>query len=213
MQKILYVEDDLSLIDGLQYTLEASGYMVDNAKTVKEALALFRKNTYDLLLLDVTLPRMAVSPVPIIFLAPLDYMVADAARLPVEGEEGFASLSEQFRPLYPVREAHTAGNKCFAHPNCPVRWLRMMLMPFSELLQLPEQIQLIPFDFDVPFLLFGASPRLFSQQRIDSEGFRQALIDALRIPFASGGQLASNLPQGHLMGEYLITGDKPGPDF
>ncbi len=27
MQKILYVEDDLSLIDGLQYTLEASGYM------------------------------------------------------------------------------------------------------------------------------------------------------------------------------------------
>lgn len=30
MQKILYVEDDLSLIDGLQYTLESSGYAVDN---------------------------------------------------------------------------------------------------------------------------------------------------------------------------------------
>lgn len=26
MQKTLYVEDDLSLIDGLQYTLETSGY-------------------------------------------------------------------------------------------------------------------------------------------------------------------------------------------
>lgn len=26
MEKILYVEDDLSLIDGLQYTLENSGY-------------------------------------------------------------------------------------------------------------------------------------------------------------------------------------------
>lgn len=26
MQKILYVEDDLSLIDGLKYTLENSGY-------------------------------------------------------------------------------------------------------------------------------------------------------------------------------------------
>ena len=36
MQKILYVEDDLSLIDGLQYTLESSGYAVDNARTVKE---------------------------------------------------------------------------------------------------------------------------------------------------------------------------------
>lgn len=86
MQKILYVEDDLSLIDGLQYTLEASGYMVDNAKTVKEALALFRKNTYDLLLLDVTLPDgtgfdvcKAVrnsSTVPIIFLTASDQEIS-----------------------------------------------------------------------------------------------------------------------------------------
>ena len=86
MQKILYVEDDMSLIDGLQYTLEASGYMVDNAKTVKEALALFRKNTYDLLLLDVTLPDgtgfdvcKAVrnsSTVPIIFLTASDQEIS-----------------------------------------------------------------------------------------------------------------------------------------
>lgn len=47
MQRILYVEDDLSLIDGLQYTLEISGYTVDNAKTKKEALVLFKRNTSD----------------------------------------------------------------------------------------------------------------------------------------------------------------------
>ena len=78
MQKILYVEDDLSLIDGLLYTLETSGYSVDNARTVKDALALFRQDTYDLLLLDVTLPDgtgfdickevRATSTIPIIFL-------------------------------------------------------------------------------------------------------------------------------------------------
>ena len=78
MQKILYVEDDLSLIDGLQYTLESSGYAVDNARTVKEALSLFRSNHYDLLLLDVTLPDgtgfdvckevRSSSTIPIIFL-------------------------------------------------------------------------------------------------------------------------------------------------
>ena len=86
MSNILLLEDDLSLIDGLQYTLEASGYMVDNAKTVKEALALFRKNTYDLLLLDVTLPDgtgfdvcKAVrnsSTVPIIFLTASDQEIS-----------------------------------------------------------------------------------------------------------------------------------------
>ena len=31
MQRILYVEDDLSLIDGLQYTLETSGYKIGRA--------------------------------------------------------------------------------------------------------------------------------------------------------------------------------------
>ena len=46
MEKILYVEDDLSLIDGLKYTLEKSGYLVDNARTVKEALAFYRQNKY-----------------------------------------------------------------------------------------------------------------------------------------------------------------------
>ena len=56
MPKIPYVEDDLSLIDGLKYTLESSGYDIDNARTVKEALSLFRINHYNLLLLDVTLP-------------------------------------------------------------------------------------------------------------------------------------------------------------
>ena len=82
MPKILYVEDDFSLIDGLQYTLETSGYMVNNAKTVKEALSLFRNNAYDLLLLDVTLPDgtgfdickevRICSTVPIIFLTASD---------------------------------------------------------------------------------------------------------------------------------------------
>ena len=97
---------------------------------------------------------MAVSPVPIIFLAPLDYMVADAAGLPVEGEESFTLLPEQFRPLYPVCEAHTSGNKRLTHPDRPVGRLCLMFMFLSELLQLPKQIQLILFNIDVSFLLF-----------------------------------------------------------
>ena len=40
METILYVEDDLSLIDGLEYTLETNGYSVDNARTVRRALAM-----------------------------------------------------------------------------------------------------------------------------------------------------------------------------
>lgn len=49
-KKILYVEDDLSLIEGLKYTLEKNGFLVDNARTVMEAYQFFRAGQYDLLL-------------------------------------------------------------------------------------------------------------------------------------------------------------------
>ena len=97
MEKILYVEDDLSLIDGLQYTLESSGYAVDNARTVKEALSLFRSNHYDLLLLDVTLPDgtgfdvckevRSSSTIPIIFLTASDQEISIVKGLDMGGDD------------------------------------------------------------------------------------------------------------------------------
>ena len=57
MSNLLLLEDDISLIDGLYYSLKKNGFYVDIARTVEEAekqLAQIEK--YDLLILDVTLP-------------------------------------------------------------------------------------------------------------------------------------------------------------
>lgn len=81
--RILLLEDDISLIDGLKYSLEKNGYCLEIARTVEESLVLIRKNQYDLLLLDVTLPdgtgfkvceqvRSQGNHVPIIFLTASD---------------------------------------------------------------------------------------------------------------------------------------------
>lgn len=54
---ILLLEDDMSLIDGLQYSLKKNGYAVEVARTVSEAKRLLQNiDQYDLLILDVTLP-------------------------------------------------------------------------------------------------------------------------------------------------------------
>jgi two-component system response regulator RegX3 len=97
MNNILYVEDDLSLIDGLKYTLETSGYMVDISRTVKEALTLFKQSQYDLLLLDVTLPDgtgfdicrevRKLSTVPIIFLTASDEEISIVRGLDMGGDD------------------------------------------------------------------------------------------------------------------------------
>lgn len=82
MNNILLVEDNESLIEGLEFSLEKSGYSVDVSKTVQEAFSKISKINYDLLLLDLKLPdgsgfeickkvRMT-SSVPIIFLTASD---------------------------------------------------------------------------------------------------------------------------------------------
>ena len=97
MNNILYVVDDLSLIDGLKYTLETSGYMIDISRTVKEALTLFKQSQYDLLLLDVTLPDgtgfdicrevRKLSTVPIIFLTASDEEISIVRGLDMGGDD------------------------------------------------------------------------------------------------------------------------------
>ena len=81
--RILLLEDDISLAEGLCYSLKKNEYEVECAQSVQEAKALLAKEQYDLLLLDVTLPdgtgfqvcemlRRQGNQVPIIFLTASD---------------------------------------------------------------------------------------------------------------------------------------------
>lgn len=83
MKKLLLLEDDRSLIDGLTYSLKKNGFGVEVAKTIKEAEKALAGQGLDLLLFDVTLPdgtgfalceklRQSGNRVPIIFLTASD---------------------------------------------------------------------------------------------------------------------------------------------
>ena len=56
--KILYVEDDESLSFITKDQLEMEGYQVTHATNGKDAWAIFKKNEFDLCLLDVMLPQL-----------------------------------------------------------------------------------------------------------------------------------------------------------
>lgn len=57
MNKLLLLEDDISLIDGLNYSLKKNGFDLDVVRTIEEAKQhLVEIGKYDLLILDVTLP-------------------------------------------------------------------------------------------------------------------------------------------------------------
>ena len=54
--RILVVDDEKLLVKGITFNLENDGYEVDGAYDGQQALELFQKNTYDLIILDLMLP-------------------------------------------------------------------------------------------------------------------------------------------------------------
>ena len=82
MKRIFFVEDDLSLINGLSFAMKKQGYEIEIARTNLEAEKLWQNGKYDLVILDVSLPDGSgydlcreirkTSKVPIIFLTAAD---------------------------------------------------------------------------------------------------------------------------------------------
>lgn len=97
MRKILLLEDDLSLLDGLSYSLKKQGFELDIARTVKEAGDIWLDGKYDLLILDLSLPDGSgfeickkvrqISKVPIIFLTASDEEMSIVKGLDMGGDD------------------------------------------------------------------------------------------------------------------------------
>lgn len=97
MSRILLLEDDLSLVNGLSFAFKKQGFELEVARTVKEADALWTEGNYDLLVLDVSLPDgtgfefcekvRQSSKVPIIFLTASDEEVNIIMGLDMGGDD------------------------------------------------------------------------------------------------------------------------------
>nr|WP_326125820.1 response regulator transcription factor [uncultured Oscillibacter sp.] len=97
MSKLLLLEDDLSLINGLSFAFQKAGHKVEVARTLHEAENLWQESTYDLLVLDVSLPDGSgfefckkvrqTSQVPIIFLTASDTETSIIMGLDMGGDD------------------------------------------------------------------------------------------------------------------------------
>lgn len=97
MNRILLLEDDLSLISGLSFAFQKQGYEADIARTIKEAEGVWSEGKYDLLVLDVSLPDGSgfafcekvrrTSKVPIIFLTASDEETSIIMGLDMGGDD------------------------------------------------------------------------------------------------------------------------------
>ncbi|WHH57857.1 response regulator transcription factor [Petroclostridium sp. X23] len=97
MRKILLVEDDLSLIEGLKFSLSKHGFDVTIARTLKQAKEYLNQSEYTLIILDLMLPDGSgfdicktvrqTSDIPIIFLTASDEEVNIVMGLDLGGDD------------------------------------------------------------------------------------------------------------------------------
>lgn len=90
--RILIAEDDATLADGLRRTLRQAGYAVDWAKNGGEADAALGCHEFDLLILDISLPKLSGFEV-------LKRLRARNSRLPVLLLTALDSISDRVRGL------------------------------------------------------------------------------------------------------------------
>ena len=115
--KVLVVDDEKLIVKGLKFSLEQDGMQVECAYDGEEALECARKNSYDMILLDIMLPKMdgmevcqqirEFSDVPIIMLTAkgedmdkilgLEYGADDYITKPFEIKEVIARITVQLR--------------------------------------------------------------------------------------------------------------------
>ena len=97
MKHILFIEDDIGLIKGLSFALKNHGYETSIARTKLEAEGLLKAGSYDLIILDVSLPDGSgydicaeirqTSKIPILFLTAADEETDITMGLDIGGDD------------------------------------------------------------------------------------------------------------------------------
>jgi two-component system alkaline phosphatase synthesis response regulator PhoP len=104
MPKVLVADDEQELLELLRFSLDADGYQVVTASDGQKALDLARKEKFDLIILDVMMPRMdgyhvsgeitqSPSSPPVLLLTSRDFTQDQPA---IKGSGATAFLSKPF---------------------------------------------------------------------------------------------------------------------
>ena len=181
MSRVLVVDDEKLIVKGIRFSLEQDNYQVDCAYDGEEALELAKANTYDIVLLDVMLPKLngfevcqqirEFSNVPIIMLTAkgddmdkilgLEYGADDYITKPFNILEVKARIKAIMRRMSPKKEAAPKNENLFLE----VKDMKLDIDGHRVYIR-DKEINLTSKEFELLELLISHPNKVYSREKL-----------------------------------------------
>ncbi len=215
--KILIVDDEVLLVKGLKYSLEQDGYKIDTAYDGKEALVKTTNNDYDIILLDLMLPKIdglevcqkirEKSQVPIIMLTAknedmnkilgLEYGADDYLTKPFNILELKARIKAIFRRVN--RKETNIGDQVIKVDNFTINTLGRKVSVRDE------DINLTAKEFDLLLLLATNPGKVFTREELLEIIWGYEYFGDLRTVDVHIRRLREKIEEDSSQAEYILT--------
>jgi two-component system response regulator RegX3 len=176
--RVLVVDDEPAITDAVQYALETEGFDVDVRMDGEAALAATREHRYDVVVLDLMLPKLsglevcrrlrAESDVPILILSARDAEVDRVLGLEIGADDYITkpfSMPELVGRVRAILRRRALDETREAPGAYQAGSLRIDLVRHLVLLD-AQQVRLTPSEFKVLALLASAPSRVFTRREI-----------------------------------------------
>ncbi|MDY3109933.1 MAG: response regulator transcription factor [Lachnospiraceae bacterium] len=181
MSRVLVVDDEKLIVKGIRFSLEQDNYQVDCAYDGEEALELAKTNTYDIVLLDVMLPKLngfevcqqirEFSNVPIIMLTAkgddmdkilgLEYGADDYITKPFNILEVKARIKAIMRRMSPKKEVAPKNENLFLE----VKDMKLDIDGHRVYIR-DKEINLTSKEFELLELLISHPNKVYSREKL-----------------------------------------------
>ena len=217
-KKILIVDDEPAIVKGLSFSLKQDGYEIDAAYDGEEAIERFNANPYDLVILDVMLPKLnglgvlqrirEQSNVPVIMLTAkgedmdkilgLDYGADDYITKPFNILELKARIKAVFRRLT------DSGNNNNSEQLIQVKNMEINLSNRSVMID-GKEVNLTAKEFDL-LQLFASNPgKVYSRESLLEIVWKYDYLVYLRTVDVHIRRLREKIEKNPSQPEFIFT--------